>query len=66
MSICDENAAPIVINGHIESIDPYGYLPANLFGSLPFYGALSIVYSVIGIVWMIYCSLYRLVIILSV
>ena len=58
MSVCDENAAPIALNGKIESLDPYGYLPAALFGNLPFFGALALFYSFLSIVWLISCSLY--------
>ena len=36
-----------------------GYLPADLFGNLPFYGGLSCMYSIVGIVWMIVCAMYR-------
>lgn len=35
-----------------------GFLPANLFGDLPFYGALSVMYSMLSVVWMISCTLY--------
>lgn len=59
MANCDENAAPIIIDGTIDSLDPYGFLPADLFGNLPFYGALSCMYSLVGISWLILCGCYR-------
>ena len=59
MATCEENAGTVTINGKIDSLDPYGYLPADLFGNLPFYGALSCLYSVVGITWLILCSCYR-------
>jgi hypothetical protein len=58
LAVCNKHSGPVAINGKIESIDPYGYLPANLFGDLPFYGALSLAYSILGIIWMVYCALY--------
>eukprot|EP00596_Hydrurales_sp_CCMP1899_P000534 CAMPEP_0119040878 /NCGR_PEP_ID=MMETSP1177-20130426/10928_1 /TAXON_ID=2985 /ORGANISM="Ochromonas sp, Strain CCMP1899" /LENGTH=530 /DNA_ID=CAMNT_0007006361 /DNA_START=43 /DNA_END=1635 /DNA_ORIENTATION=- len=58
MGICDPKSAPVSISGSINSLDPYGYLPADLFGNLPFYGALSIVYGVVGVIWLVYCIIY--------
>jgi hypothetical protein len=59
MAECDPNSTPIKVDGKIESIDPYGYLPADLYQNLPFYGALSCMYSIIGISWLIMCAVYR-------
>lgn len=77
MAICDEHSAPVRINGHIESLDPCtyysrrctsdpnyntdGYLPAGIFPDLPFYGALSLIYTILGFGWLILCFLYRFV-----
>jgi Lung seven transmembrane receptor len=36
-----------------------GYLRADLFGNLPFYGGLSLLYSIVGIVWLVYCFCHR-------
>eukprot|EP01038_Epipyxis_sp_PR26KG_P008195 gene8195-11085_t len=58
VAVCDENAAPVSLDGIIESVDPYGYLPADLFGDLPFYGALSGLYMVLGVIWLILCSFH--------
>lgn len=58
-AVCDENASPIKLRGEIDSIDPYGYLPGDVFGNLPFYGSLSLIYVLIGIVWALVCAYYR-------
>ena len=55
---CDAGSFPVKIHGRIESMDPYGWLPADLFGNLPFYGGLSCLYSIVGIVWLVYCAIY--------
>ena len=43
----------VLINGHIESMDPYGYLPADLFGNLPFFMCLMVCYTALGLYWCI-------------
>jgi len=53
---CDEDAAPILLNGTIESLDPYGYLPADLFGNLPFFEALMWMYTLLAIYWVLVCG----------
>ena len=58
MGNCDAASFPVRIHGKIESMDPYGYLPADLFGNLPFYASLSCLYSIVGIVWLVYCTIY--------
>ena len=37
-----------------------GYLPADLFGDLPFYGGLSLSYTIVGAIWLLSCFCYRL------
>jgi len=39
-------------------LDPYGYLPADQFGNLPFYFALSCMYVIVGVTWLILCVWY--------
>lgn len=36
-----------------------GYVPADLFGDLPFYFALSCSYLIVGVAWMILCAVFR-------
>ena len=55
MATCDPFSSPIKIQGFAESMDPYGYLPADLFGNLPFFGMLSCAYVLLGIGWLIVC-----------
>ncbi len=32
-----------------------GYLPADLFGGLPFYLTLTCIYLMLGVIWMVIC-----------
>lgn len=59
MAECNPSSTPITVNGKIESLDPYGYLPADLYQNLPFYGALSCMYSIVGVAWLLLCACYR-------
>ncbi len=55
LASCEKTAMPVVINGKLESMDPYGYLPADLFGNLPFYAVLNGLYVLLGCVWTYVC-----------
>ena len=33
------------------TVNPYGYLPGRLYGFLPFFGWLSVVFAVAGVAW---------------
>jgi hypothetical protein len=58
MATCDPFSSPIKIEGFAESMDPYGYLPADLFGNLPFYGMMSCIYVVLGVLWLTVCFIH--------
>jgi len=58
MTVCEPSASPVIMEGSVESLDPYGYLPADLFGNLPFYGALSALYVLMGLTWLVVSVLH--------
>ena len=53
--ICSPFTSPLLLKGTIDSMDPYGYLPADQYGNLPFYFILSIVYTTVGVAWLYLC-----------
>lgn len=59
MAICNPSSNPVRIDGSIDSLDPYGYLPADLYQNLPFYGSLSCLHTIVGVAWFILCLVYR-------
>jgi len=59
MAACDADAPAVVLNGRIDSLDPYGYLPADQFANLPFYGLLSLCYTLLAFAWIVLCVLHR-------
>ena len=52
---CNELTGDVVISGTTEWINPYGYLPGELYGFMPFYGRISLGYLVAAFVWMFVC-----------
>ncbi|CAG8642866.1 23206_t:CDS:10 [Cetraspora pellucida] len=54
--------SPITDQRFLVTVDwknPYGELPALDYPKLPFYGALSLVYLLIGIIWMVLSIIHR-------
>ncbi len=52
---CNDLTGGVSITGHTEWINPYGYLPGELYGFMPFYGRISVTYLVVAFFWMITC-----------
>ena len=48
---CNPRAGGIEVRGDTEWLNPYGYLPGDLYGNLPFFGWLALAYVVAGFVW---------------
>ncbi|CAM9758319.1 unnamed protein product [Ascophyllum nodosum] len=58
MANCDDRTGTIHIGGHSEWKNPYGYLPGEAYGDLPFFFGMSVAYLALGIVWMVLCMAY--------
>ena len=54
---CDANRIDLDVKGEIVVLNPFGYLPAQYYGFLPFYGAMSLFYILLIIIWSV--LLYR-------
>jgi len=48
----------VKLNGKVVFMNPFGYLPGELYYYLPFYLSLSLVYLLIGIIWFILSAKY--------
>eukprot|EP00297_Palpitomonas_bilix_P000354 CAMPEP_0113872370 /NCGR_PEP_ID=MMETSP0780_2-20120614/3169_1 /TAXON_ID=652834 /ORGANISM="Palpitomonas bilix" /LENGTH=547 /DNA_ID=CAMNT_0000857881 /DNA_START=225 /DNA_END=1868 /DNA_ORIENTATION=- /assembly_acc=CAM_ASM_000599 len=46
-------------SGHAQWMNPYGMLPAGLFGSLPFYTVMSLAYAGFVLVWLVLVVIHR-------
>jgi len=58
VAVCDPYLGSITFEGETVWMNPYGHLPGELYGFLPFYGWMSIVYVVAAVVWFILNFMY--------
>uniref|UniRef100_A0A7S2ZYV8 GOST seven transmembrane domain-containing protein n=1 Tax=Rhodosorus marinus TaxID=101924 RepID=A0A7S2ZYV8_9RHOD len=58
-SACDENLGNVSSTGDVAFRNPYGYLPGQLYGSIPFYRVLSVSYAVVTLLWLLVFFIYR-------
>eukprot|EP00612_Vaucheria_litorea_P000753 CAMPEP_0171459078 /NCGR_PEP_ID=MMETSP0945-20130129/4503_1 /TAXON_ID=109269 /ORGANISM="Vaucheria litorea, Strain CCMP2940" /LENGTH=485 /DNA_ID=CAMNT_0011985019 /DNA_START=135 /DNA_END=1592 /DNA_ORIENTATION=+ len=57
---CDPRNGIIEMNGHTEWMNPYGYLPGEMYHALPYFLVLSILYIVLGAFWyLLSCITFR-------
>jgi len=57
-SSCDPSTGKVLIDGSTLWMNPYGFLPGELFHFLPFYGCMSLLYLALGVLWFILCARY--------
>lgn len=50
---CNPLSATVRVQGDIENVNPYGYLPAETFPDMPFYASLAVLYVVFGVFWIV-------------
>jgi len=55
MANCDSFGQDYILNGHTVWMNPYGYLPGERWGDLPFFGIVSLCYLTLGLVWLVLC-----------
>uniref|UniRef100_A0A7S2AS73 GOST seven transmembrane domain-containing protein n=1 Tax=Octactis speculum TaxID=3111310 RepID=A0A7S2AS73_9STRA len=46
----------ILVTGESVWRNPYGYLPGELYGIMPFFGVMAGLYVVVGLIWLILCA----------
>lgn len=51
-SNCQGSNPPVAVTGRVSVKNPYGYLPGTEYYKLPFYGWLSVLYTVLAFVWL--------------
>lgn len=52
---CDPSNGTLRLDGHTVWMNPYGYLPGEGYGNLPYFKLLSIIYIFIAVVWYSLC-----------
>ena len=58
LAMCDPATANFNITGETIVMNPYGHIPARLYGILPFVRILLAAYSILAVIWMIRCYRY--------
>jgi len=58
VAVCDARVGEVTLSGETEWMNPYGHLPAQLYGFLPFYGWMCVVYLAASIVWLVLNVMY--------
>lgn len=57
-SSCDPATGKVLIDGSTLWMNPYGFLPGELYHFMPFYGVMSLMYLSLGVLWFILCARY--------
>lgn len=55
---CDPSSATVKVRGSIENVNPYGYVPAEVFPDMPFYACLTVMYLAFGLYWIVSLCLH--------
>ena len=58
VAMCDPSTSNLNVTGEITVMNPYGHLPARMYGLLPFTRSLLFVYSFITLFWIYRCIRY--------
>ena len=55
---CNDDLGTITFHGKSIWMNPYGHLPGDVYGYLPFFGYMCIAYLVIAIIWFCLNAIY--------
>jgi len=58
VAVCDPYLGSVSLSGETEWLNPYGHLPGELYGFLPFYGWMCLVYVGAAVVWFVLNFMY--------
>jgi len=58
VAVCDARIGEVTLTGTTEWMNPYGHLPAQLYGFLPFYGWMCVIYLFASCVWFVLNAIY--------
>eukprot|EP00494_Astrolonche_serrata_P030146 UN30413 len=51
VAVCDPHVGTLTVEGETTWLNPYGHLPGELYGFLPFYGWMCVFYGLAALVW---------------
>lgn len=59
VGLCDPDTQNVKVYGTVTAMNPYGHIPARMYGILPFTKFILIAYTILTIVWVVRCCAYR-------
>ena len=58
LAMCDAHTSNLNIAGEVITINPHGHISARLYGSIPFTQCLLVAYSLLLLLWSLFCLRY--------
>lgn len=58
VAVCDARIGEVTLTGTTEWMNPYGHLPAQLYGFLPFYGWMCVIYLGASCIWFLLNAIF--------
>jgi hypothetical protein len=52
------NPVDILVTGETHWLNPYGYLPGELYGLMPFFGVMASLYFLMAVAWVVLCCCF--------
>lgn len=59
VGMCDPDTQNILLNGKTTVMNPYGHVPARMYGIIPFTKMIIVAYTILMIFWIVRCCWYR-------
>jgi len=59
VAVCDIKVGEVTLEGETVWMNPYGHLPAQLYGFLPFYGWMCVIYLAACCIWFLLNVIHR-------
>ena len=54
---CDHaNPMDVLVTGETHWMNPYGYLPGEYYGMMPFFGVMASLYAIVALAWFVLCA----------
>ena len=59
VGLCDPDTQNVMVSGTVTAMNPYGHIPARMYGIMPFTKFILIAYTILTLVWIVRCCAYR-------
>ena len=59
LGLCDPDTSNVKVSGKAVIMNPYGHIPARMYGIIPFTKWVLLIYTALFLAWIIRCCWYR-------